>query len=121
MGLWMGGFIALRLPSADRIPAGAGPFTVGVVFALVASPCASPILIAVLGAAAKDGTPLRSAAAMVVYAVGYTAILFTASLFAGIAMTSRRLLAYGTTITRLASVGLVLVGLATIWYGFRLL
>jgi len=121
MGLWMGGLITLRLPSTDRIPAGAGPFTVGVVFALVASPCASPILIAVLGAAAKDGTPLQSAAAMVVYALGYTAILFAASVFAGIAMTSSCLLAYGATITRLASAGLVLIGVATVWYGLRLL
>ncbi|GAC1660132.1 MAG: cytochrome c biogenesis CcdA family protein [Candidatus Elarobacter sp.] len=120
MGLWMGGLITLRLPSAERIPAGAGPFVVGVVFALVASPCASPVLIAVLGAAAKDGSPLRSGFAMGAYALGYTAILFAASLFTGIAMSSRRLLEHGTTITRFAAAGLVLVGLGTVWYGMHL-
>ncbi|GAC1427777.1 MAG: hypothetical protein NVSMB5_22580 [Candidatus Velthaea sp.] len=121
MGLWMAGLIRLRMPSATRIPTGSGPFAVGIVFALVASPCASPILIAVLSAAAKTGSPLQSALSMVVYALGYTAILFLASVFAGIAVTSRRLLAYGGTITRVAAVALVLAGLGTAWYGLRLL
>lgn len=121
MGLWMAGIIRLRVPTISRIPAGSGPFAVGVVFALVASPCASPILVAVLGAAAKSGSLVESTATMVVYALGYTAILFVASLSAGIAVTSRRLLTFGDTITRVAATVLVLVGVGTTWYGFRLL
>ncbi|GAC1408160.1 MAG: hypothetical protein NVSMB64_16000 [Candidatus Velthaea sp.] len=121
MGLWMAGLIHVRLPTISRIPTGAGPFTIGVVFALVASPCASPILIAVLSAAAKSGSLAESTATMVTYALGYTAILFVASLSAGIAVTSRRLLTYGETITRVAAAVLVLVGLGTAWYGVRLL
>lgn len=117
MGLWMAGLIPLRVPTASRIPSGSGPFVVGIVFALVASPCASPVLIAVLAAAAKTGSPLQSALAMTVYAIGYTALLFLASVSAGIAAASRRLLNYSSTIQRLAAAALVVVGAFTLWYG----
>lgn len=51
MGLWMAGFVRLPTPQiATRIPTGTGSFMVGVGFALVATPCASPILVFVLGA-----------------------------------------------------------------------
>jgi hypothetical protein len=59
MGLWVLGAIALRLPTITHIPTGAGPSVVGLVFALVASPCASPVLVAVLAAASKDGSALQ--------------------------------------------------------------
>lgn len=117
MGLWMAGWIPLRLPTVARVPSGAGPFVVGVVFALVASPCASPVLVAVLAAAAKSGSPIESIAAMVVYAIGYTAVLFVASFSAAAAAASRRLLRYGDLITRVAAAALVIAGIGTIVYG----
>jgi cytochrome c-type biogenesis protein len=67
----------------------------GAVFALVASPCASSVLVAVLAAAAKDGSTLRTVIAMVLYSIGYTAVLFLTSVFAGVTMASRRVLAHG--------------------------
>jgi cytochrome c-type biogenesis protein len=121
MGLWMLGAITLRLPTMTRMPTGAGPFVVGLVFALVASPCASPVLVAVLAAASKDGSTLHSVIAMMLYAVGYTAVLFLASLFAGVAMASRRVLAHGEVVTRVAAGLLVAVGAGTLVYGLRLL
>jgi cytochrome c-type biogenesis protein len=121
MGLWMLGAIAIRLPTMTRIPTKAGPFVVGLVFALVASPCASPVLVAVLAAASKDGSALHGVIAMTLYAIGYTAVLFLASLFAGVAVASRRLLAHGELLTRLAAGILVVVGGATFAYGLRLL
>ncbi|GAC1581850.1 MAG: hypothetical protein NVS3B7_17080 [Candidatus Elarobacter sp.] len=121
MGFWMLGVIPLRLPGTRAMPKGAAPFLVGIVFALVASPCASPVLIAVLAAAAKDGSLIRSVAAMTLYAVGYTAVLFLASLFAGVAVASRRILVHGELITRVAAGLLVLVGAGTAVYGLSLL
>jgi len=121
MGLWMLGIVRLRVPGANAIPKVAAPFLVGIVFALVASPCASPVLIAVLAAAAKDGSTIRSVVAMTLYALGYTAILFVASLFTGVAVASRRLLTHGELITRFAAGLLVLVGAGTIAYGLNLL
>jgi cytochrome c-type biogenesis protein len=121
MGLWMAGIVRLSVPSVvTKIPTGFGPFVVGIVFALVASPCASPVLVTVLGVASQDGIPLRAVTAMVVYSIGYTIVLFAASLFAGVATSSRKLLAYGELITRIGAVSLVLIGLATAWYGFSL-
>lgn len=79
------------------------------------------ILVAVLSAAAKSGSPLQSMLSMVLYALGYTAILFFAALSAEIAVTSRRLLEYGATITGVAAAALVLVGLGMAWFGLRLL
>jgi cytochrome c-type biogenesis protein len=117
MGLWMSGILRLRVPSFTRIPTGAGPFAVGVVFALIASPCASPVLVVVLAAAAKGGSPLESVTTMVVYAIGYTAVLFVASLSAGAAAASRGLLRYGETISRVAAAALVLTGIGTVLYG----
>lgn len=121
MGLWMLGVISIRLPSVKRIPTGAGPFVVGLVFALVASPCASPVLVAVLAAASKNGSALHSVIAMMLYAIGYTMVLFLASLFAGVAIASRRVLVHGELLTRLAAGILVVIGGATFAYGLRLL
>ena len=121
MGLWMLGAVSVRLPTMTRVPTGAGPFVVGLVFALVASPCASPVLVAVLAAASKDGSALHSVIAMMLYALGYTAVLFLASLFAGVAMASRRVLAHGELLTRLAAGILVAIGAGTFVYGLHLL
>jgi cytochrome c-type biogenesis protein len=121
MGLWMAGFIRLPVPQFARaMPTGAGPFVAGIVFALVASPCASPVLVTVLGAATQDGSPVRAAIAMTAYTVGYTVVLFAASLSAGVLLTSRRLLGYGATITRVAASALVILGVATLMYGLTI-
>ncbi len=120
MGLWLFGVLRIPLVSAiSSIPTASGPFVVGLAFALVASPCASPILIAVLGKTSASGSPLQTVAAMVVYAIGYTAVLWLASVFAGIAVASRRLLAYGELITRIAAAALLMLGLGTAVYGVR--
>jgi len=121
MGLWMAGFIRLPTPQFMRaMPTGSGPFVAGLVFALVASPCASPVLVTVLGVATQDGSTIRAIIAMTSYTVGYTLVLFAASLSAGVLLTSRRLLGYGATITRVAATALVIFGVATLAYGFAI-
>jgi cytochrome c-type biogenesis protein len=46
MGLWMAGLVQLPTPQiGTRVRPGAGSFVVGLGFALVATPCASPILV----------------------------------------------------------------------------
>ena len=105
MGMWLAGIIRIPMTSLiAKAPVAVGPFAVGIAFALIASPRASPILIAVLG--------------MVAYAIGYTAILWLASVFAGVAVASRRLLAHGETIVRLSAIALVVLGIGTVVYGF---
>ncbi|MDX2245024.1 MAG: cytochrome c biogenesis protein CcdA [Leptolyngbyaceae cyanobacterium bins.302] len=86
------------------------PFIVGLTFALVSSPCTSPVMISVLAAGAATGSQLQSALAMVSYALGYTAIIFLASLFTGLAKQTRGLLLHSQVIVRVASIALLLVG-----------
>ncbi len=87
-----------------------GPFGVGLTFALVSSPCTSPVMFAVLTVGAATGSQLHSVLMMVSYALGYTAIIFIASLFAGLAKQAQSLLAYSDAIVRIASISLLLVG-----------
>jgi cytochrome c-type biogenesis protein len=89
------------------------------VFALIASPCASPILVFVLGAVSLAGSPVRAVGAMTLYAVGYTLVLFLASLFAAFATASRRLLAHSALVSRIAAGALVVIGIGTLVYGVR--
>ena len=118
MGLWMAGVIRVPVPQMTaKIPPGAGSFMVGLGCALVATPCASPVLVFVLGAVSVAASPVHAVVAMTFYAVGYTLVLFLASLFAGIAAASRRVLAHGELVSRAAAVLLIAIGLATAAYG----
>jgi cytochrome c-type biogenesis protein len=100
MGASFWGLFHLPLPTKPlNIPI-AGPFGVGLTFALVSSPCASPVLFAVLAAAATSGSTLWSVLTMVSYALGYTAIIFLSSLFAGFLKLRGSLLAASDGIVR---------------------
>jgi cytochrome c-type biogenesis protein len=112
--IFMGGSFAgwwqLPLPrSAIELPI-PGSYGVGVTFALISSPCASPVLFAVLTAAAASGSQLLSVLAMVSYAIGYTAIIFLASLFAGLVKQSRVLLHHADRVIGLGSLVLLVAG-----------
>lgn len=87
------------------------PFTVGSTFALVSSPCTSPIMVSVLAAGSATGSQLHSTLVMISYALGYTMIIFLASLFTGLAKQTRGLLKHSGVIGRVASIMLLLVGL----------
>ncbi len=123
MALSLVGWIHLPLPrfagkgQSLPTPAGTqgwlgitGPYSVGLTFALISSPCTSPIMFAVLAAAAASGSELYSTLAMVSYALGYTAIIFFASLSAGLVKQSRGLLQRSHLILRFASFSLLLMG-----------
>jgi cytochrome c-type biogenesis protein len=101
-----------QLPSViKKMPAGAGPFLVGATFALVSSPCASPVLLTLLLAAGASGNPVIGALTMSAYALGYTMILFIGSLAAGFAQQVGSLKHHAVLMTRISSALLVVVGL----------
>lgn len=110
MGLWLMGVINLPLPQMDVNVPVAGPYGVGLTFALVSSPCASPVLFAVLAAAAATGSQILGTLTMVSYALGYTFLIFLASLFTGLAKQSKQLLKHSEAIIRFGSVALILTG-----------
>jgi cytochrome c-type biogenesis protein len=110
MGLSIAGLFHLPLPQSQISLPFAGTYGVGLTFALVSSPCASPVLLAVLAAAAATGSPILSTLTMVAYALGYTAVIFAASLFTGLIKISRRILTKSESIMRWAGLALILMG-----------
>jgi cytochrome c-type biogenesis protein len=110
MGTSIAGLFHLPLPQTQISMPFAGTYGVGLTFALISSPCASPVLFAVLAAASATGSPLWSTLTMVAYALGYTAVIFAASLFAGLIRVSRQVLAKSESIMRWGGLALVLMG-----------
>lgn len=117
MGLNLGGWLPLTLPRLPELPPAGGPFLVGMGFALVSSPCASPVLFSVLAAAAVSGSNALSVLTMVSYALGYTAVIAASSLWVGLMSASRRLLNHAGTLTRVSSLVLLAAGVYTIGQG----
>lgn len=110
MGLMLLGIVRLPLPQTNfKLPI-TGPFGVGLTFALVSSPCTSPVMFAVLAAAAATGSQIQSTLSMVSYSLGYTAIIFFASLFTGLVKQTRFLLNHSQGIARFGSLALILIG-----------
>lgn len=96
-----------------------GPYGVGLTFALVSSPCASPVLFAALAAAAATGSQILGTLTMVSYAIGYTILIFLASLFTALAKQSKQLLKHSEGIIRFGSVALMITGIYYLIQGMR--
>jgi len=60
--------------------------------------------------AAEQGSPLYSTLTMVSYALGYSMVIFLASLFAGIVKQTRGLLQHSPAIARISSIILIVLG-----------
>lgn len=117
MGLGLSGLIRIPLPHWQVPSPVTGPYGVGLTFALVSSPCASPVLFAVLAAAAATGSQILAVLTMVSYAFGYTALIFLASLFTGLVKSSRKLLSHSQSIVSIGSIFLLLTGIYYLWIG----
>ncbi len=120
MGLWLMGIINIPLPTTNiPLPKSAGSYGVGFTFALVSSPCASPVLFAVLTAAAASGSQALGMLTMISYALGYTMLIFLASLFTGLAKQSRKLLQHSEMVIRFGSVALIMTGIYYLFAGVK--
>jgi cytochrome c-type biogenesis protein len=120
MGMWLMGIINIPLPQTNvPLPKAAGAYGVGLTFALVSSPCASPVLFAILAAAAATGSQLLATLTMVSYALGYTILIFLASLFTGLAKQSKKLLQHSEMVIRLGSIALIVTGLYYVFAGTK--
>ncbi len=120
--LWMADILHVGLPNfVKTVPTGLGPLAIGVAFGLVTSPCSSPILVAVLAAASKDGNVWRALSVMAIYSAGYTAVIWFASVVASLSLASRWLLQHGRVITVVSAACMSALGLGTVVYGLSLL
>ncbi len=77
-------WIKIPLPQLITKMPEANPFVVGLVFALVSSPCSSPVLFAVLGAVAALNSWFDAVMVMLAFSIGYTIIIFFACFSAGL-------------------------------------
>lgn len=111
MGFGLLGLIKIPLPQINVDGSNFGPFGVGLTFALVSSPCASPVLFAVLAAAGANGSQLLAVLTMASYGFGYTIIIFLASLLTGFAKQAKLLLKHSENITKFGSAALIFAGI----------
>jgi cytochrome c-type biogenesis protein len=99
-------------PFLDRAPRGpAGAFLLGVAFAFGWTPCAGPILGAILTMAAEGGDPSAGALLLFVYSLGMGIPFLVAGLFVGWALRA------STRIRRHARVIQIICGAALVVYG----
>ena len=83
------GLATLELAPVPAVAAGLGagrrlgPVAAGAAFALVTTPCASPLVAAVLTASSAAGVPGLAIVSMATFALGYTAIVFLAGVLGG--------------------------------------
>ncbi len=110
-------WIHLPLPTVVKRVPSSGPFVVGAAFALISSPCASPVLFGVLAMAATSGNLGWSVATMAAYGLGYSALIFLASLFTGLSKQVNGLKYHGTIITRISGGVLFVAGLWALYEG----
>ena len=115
LGAGLMGIFKIRVPEGvTELKQGAAPFVVGTSFALVTSPCASPILLGLLLIAGSSGSTALSVATMVCYALGYTFVLMLCSVLAGFVKQVGRLRQYGSQVAWAGGCILLLAGL---YYG----
>jgi cytochrome c-type biogenesis protein len=110
MGLSFAGIVHLPLPQPKASLSAAGPYGVGLTFALVSSPCSSPVLFSVIAAAAATGSQWISVMTLASYGLGYTAVIFFASLYTGLVKQSRVILGQSDWVIRVGSAALILAG-----------
>lgn len=97
-----------------------GPFGAGATFSMVTTPCSSPILGAVLAAAAARSVPGLGVATMISFSFGYTLLVFLGGLFGGglVAWASRLQLAAprAAAAALLVAAGITLVLTGVSWF-----
>ncbi len=106
-----------KLPRLNALGWLGHPFWVGVSFGTVLSPCGASIAIATLLAAGGTGSPFLGALVMTSYGVGYTLIIFLASVGVGFAKQARKFIPHSEKVLQVAGVILTIGGLFYLYQG----
>ena len=117
MSLAILGWLKLPLPQFIKQMPNANPFVIGLLFALVSSPCASPILFGVLSLAGSTNSITASVLIMFAYSIGYTAIIFFASLSFGIAKQLNWFKENNALVTKISAAVMALLGCFYLYLG----
>ncbi len=116
MGLQFMGLLRLRVPrltgwQPPRVTGWLGALLLGLFFGIVSSPCATPVLLALLGLVATQQEIAYGTALLFVYALGHCALMLAAGTFTGLVQAfaqSRGLTAFSQRLRQ--AHGLLLVG-----------
>lgn len=120
MGLQLLGVLAFELPGLKKIPfrkAGlGGTLFMGMLFGLVASPCATPVLAVIITYAAVQAEPYYGSGLLFLYGMGHGVPLLAAGTFTGLAGNLPKISKYTHYLSYISGLVLVLAGLALlIW------
>ncbi len=115
MGLHLLGVININFPTLTRLPvtkAGLLPsFVMGLMFGLVASPCATPVLAVIIAYVASTGNIYYGASLLFVYGFGHGLPLILAGTFTAVVKQLPRFQKISHYITLFSGVLLILLGL----------
>jgi cytochrome c biogenesis protein CcdA len=99
----------------------AGVFTMGILGGLFSSPCATPVLIALLALVARSGRPVWGIALLLLYSVGHSALVIAAGTFMGLTGKLTKSARYGffaQSVNILLGTGILVAGLYLLYLGF---
>ncbi len=112
-------WIRIPMPQLVTKMPEANPYIIGLVFALVSSPCSSPVLFAVLGAVAALNSWFNSILVMFAFSLGYTAVIFLACFSAALVKQLNWFKQHSKLIMNISAALLALMGLAYIYAGLK--
>lgn len=122
MGLHLMGWLPLRVPGGlnwrPKASGVLGALLLGAVFGIVSSPCATPVLVALLGLVATQGEVAYGVALLFVYALGHCLLMLAAGTFTGLVTAwanSRGLTAFSERMRQLLGLLLVATGAYLVW------
>ena len=122
MGLHLIGWLPLRMPSGlnwqPKVAGPAGAFLLGAVFGIVSSPCATPVLVALLGLVATQGEIAYGVSLLFVYAIGHCMLMLAAGTFTGLVQAwaqSRGMMAFSARLKQFLGLLLAAAGGYLIW------
>ncbi len=115
MGLQLLGVLTIELPGLKKIPSRkvgpAGSLVMGMLFGLVASPCATPVLAVIITYAAVQAEPFYGSGLLFIYGMGHGIPLVVAGTFTGIAKSLPKLNKYTHYLSYASGLILVVLGL----------
>lgn len=120
MGLQLIGVLNFELPGLKKVPVRkAGPggaLIMGLLFGLVASPCATPVLAVIITYAAVQAEPVYGSGLLFIYGLGHGIPLLVAGTFTGMARNLPKLNRYTYYLSYASGLILIVAGLFLLYW-----
>ncbi len=124
MGLQLLGVLTFNLPGLKKVSARkvrpGGSLVMGMLFGLVASPCATPVLAVIITYAAVQAEPFYGSGLLFIYGMGHGIPLLVAGTFTGMAKNLPRISRYTHYLSYVSGAIFILLGLILLarlsWY-----